>query len=192
MRIHPSACILVAGLLAACGTSSRTSVPNDRPPDLPPEILATTTGAEVRISNPERGVEREMRASPEVVWNALLETYRDFGFEPDIIDTRGRQLGVERLTKTTVAGERADQLARCANEGAGPSAASRFRITFGFVTRVVPQGSGSVLHARVQASATPVDGSSIGRVACVSTGRLEQRILGGVALKLGLPSGGSD
>lgn len=178
--------LLVIGIVAGCGTSSGPRVPANQPPDLPPAVIGDGSTIEVRVSNPERGVAHELPFSANEVWQALTDVYSDYDIEPDVVDPRGRQLGVERLTRSTIAGERSDNLARCGNEGAGPSAASRFRIRFEIVSRVVPEGTGAVLHTRVQASASPVDGSSIGTVACVSTGRLEQRIMQGVALKLGI------
>lgn len=176
---------IAAGTLALGCASPGPVPPNTGPPELPPAVLTSPTGAEVRFSNRDEGLTSELPVSPERAWQALVDTYADYDIEPDAVDLRGHQLGVERLTRSRLAGERAEALARCGNQGAGPSAASRFRITFAFVSRVLPDEHGSVLYTRVQASAMPVDGTSTGRVACVSTGLLENRILAGVALKLG-------
>lgn len=187
MRIAPLATMLSIGVLAACGTSTGTrAVPNDRPVELPPSVTNTGSSVEVRTSNPDRGFTMEIAVPPEQAWQALLETFNDFEFEPDGIDTRTRQIAVEGLSRSRIAGERAESLVRCGNSGAGPSAASRFRIRFSFVSRVLPDEGSSIVHTRVQASATPIDGSSIGRVGCVSTGSLEERIHTGVSVKLGI------
>lgn len=177
--------VLAPLLLAACASAS-TTVADERPSNLPPSVTRTSSGAEVRISNNDRGVIDDIPVNPAVVWDALLGVYDDFDLEPDNLDPNRRRIGISRLTKSTIAGEKSSDLARCGNQGAGPSAASRFRVTFVIQSAVVPNGRGATLQTLVQASATPVDGTSVSRVACVSTGALEKRLHEGVFTKLGI------
>jgi len=176
---------LLALLLSGCGTSN-PSIADNRPPELPPRAEVTAGGTEVRLANNEQGITRKLAAPQADVWAALTEVYKDLNLEPDVIDPRTRQIGSRRLTRSQVAGEAAQALVRCANEGSGPSGANRYRITLSIASRVDADEAGSQLRTIVTGTASRVDGSSVNRVGCFSKGVLETRILNGVALKLGL------
>jgi hypothetical protein len=176
---------LLVFLLLGCGTAS-PSIPDNRPPELPPRAESSATGTEVRLANNEQGVARKLAVPPGDVWTALTEVYQDLELEPDFVDPRTHQIGNRRLTRSQVAGEAAEALVRCASEGSGPSAANRFRITLSILSRVDAAGADSQLRTTVTGSASRVDGSSVSRVNCFSKGILEKRILDGVGLKLGI------
>lgn len=175
--------------LAACASSSGASRA-DGPAELPAELYTSARGSEVRITTDERGVSGKLEKSPDEVFRAVAAVYQELDLDPDVLDPRGRTVGASRLTRGAVAGQRPESLVRCANEGAGPSAASRMRVTFSIMTQVAPSGaSASSVKTTVRASATPVGGSSIGRVVCISLGEIERIILGRVALSLGIEPG---
>jgi len=176
---------LLALLLLGCGTSTR-SIADNRPPQLPPSAQSTAGGTEVRLANNDQGVTRKLAAPPDDVWAALTRVYEDLQLDPDMIDSRTHQIGIRKLTRSSVAGQSADALVRCGQEGSGPSGANRFRITLSIQSRVNADGEGSQLSTIVTGTASRVDGSSVNRVDCFSKGVLETRILNDVETKLGM------
>jgi hypothetical protein len=176
-------CILIVAPLLALGCAARNTPGTGGPPDAAPLIHATSTGVEVRLSNPEHGLSAPLRAAPPIVFDALISVMQDWDIDPDILDSRQRRYGANRINRSRIAGESSSDLLRCANRGAGPSAVGRLRIRLSVLSQVDPgEDGGSVLTTRVEGTATPVDGTSTSMVNCISTGKLEERIADAVRL----------
>ncbi len=170
-------------ILAACATSS--TVPDPRGPELPPAVITNPTGSDVRTAPGERGVQEEFAATAERVWAALTEVWGDLELQPDALDTRTRTIGVQRFTRSRIAGQNSGSFVRCGNEGAGPSASSRYRTSLDLRSQVHVRDDKVFVHTMLTGTASPVDGSSTSRVGCMSLGLLEQRIHDAIARKLG-------
>lgn len=175
--------ILILPALLTLGCAPRNTPGTGGPPDAAPSIHATSTGIEVRLSNPEHGLSAPLPAAPPIVFDALISVMQDWEIEPDVLDSRQRRYGANRITRSRIAGESSADLLRCANMGAGPSAVGRLRIRLSVLSQVDPgEDGGSVLTTRVEGTATPVDGTSTSMVNCISTGKLEERIANAVRM----------
>jgi hypothetical protein len=73
----------------------------------------------------------------------------------------------------------------CGESFSGP-VANNYRIYISLLSVIRPDGKGaSELETAFSAAAQNMEGSSADRIACGSTGKLEERIRKGVLLKLG-------
>jgi hypothetical protein len=132
---------------------------------------------EVRTSEAGSVAETTVGVSPGAAWRVLPQAYDSLGLGGGVLDAGELSYGNNRVTARNVAGNRTDRLFRCANEGAGPSAVNRFRIRFSISTTVTegPEGHAVLFH-EIVATGTPIEGTSSGRVICVSRGQLESAI----------------
>ena len=124
-----------------------------------------------------RAVSVGVAATPEQVWAALPGVYRELGITTDMRDDALRTLGARTFTGSRIGGKRSSDFVRCGNQGSGPSSGGMYRTRLTVISRVTAAGPGkSDLVTEVSGTATQVEGTSTGPIACASTGELEQRI----------------
>lgn len=165
--------LVFSSLLTACATTGS-------PPagaGAPGSISGTETGSLIRMGQDSRAVSVSLDASPEQVWAVLPGIYQELGITAEMRDESVRTLGTRAFTGSRIDGRRTTDFVRCGNQGSGPSSGAMFRTRLTIVTRVIATGDGKTeLVTEVGGTATPVEGTSTGPVACASTGDLEQRI----------------
>ena len=143
----------------------------------PGSISGTETGGVIRMGQDSRAVSVALAASPDQVWAALPGVYRELGIQAEMRDDATRSIGTRGFTGGRIGGKRTMDYVRCGNQGSGPSSGGMFRTRLTIVTRVMAASGGKTeLVTEVGGTATPVEGTSTGVVACASTGDLEQRI----------------
>lgn len=174
-----AAAVLLAALAPAAVRAQTTAS------DLPPIMDNSGTGElDMRATPTIRIAEGRFVASADSVWAVLPEVLRELGIEPQIDPSRERTIGNARITGARVAGERTGRFMTCGNDGGGPAAAGQFRIRLNLVTQVRPDGTGSRTYTRLVGNAASVQGSGSSVVGCVTTGRLEQKIVDGINARL--------
>lgn len=140
------------------------------------------TGAEVRLSETGSVSDATLRISPEAAWQVLPLAYDTLGLGGGVIDAQGRSFGNPSVTGRTLLGSRTDSFFRCANQGTAASSVNRFRIEFSIATTVTGTPDGQArLTTNIAAMGTPWEGTSSGRILCVSKGTLEGAIRDQVA-----------
>jgi len=158
-------------LLAACATTS--AAPSDEPN---PSITETSTTTFVRLRDPGEPVSDRIEASAERVWQLVPDVYRELQLSARIMNADAMEYGNERISGTRVHGQPLERYFRC-GASAGPASAGGLRVQFRIVTKVAAAGAASSeLITRINASATPLEGTSTARFLCASTGALEEEI----------------
>jgi hypothetical protein len=129
------------------------------------------------MGSDSRAVSVSLAASPDQVWAALPGVYQQLGIQAEMREDAARTLGTRAFTGSRIDGKRATDFVRCGNQGSGPSSGGMYRTRLMIVTRVIAIPDGKTdLVTEVGGTATPVEGTSTGQIACASTGDLEQRI----------------
>jgi len=175
-------------LLAIAGTASCAS--SGSAPDTglgtPSEriIAADNTGAFRTTVTPNAKV--IIQAAPSRVFEAVRVAYTDLGVPITTADAATGRLGNTNFTKTrTFGNEPLSTYLNCGDTIAGP-AADTYRVYISLLSAVRPDGlGGSELETAITAEARNMEGTTADRVACGTTGRLEERIQKLVQQKLG-------
>jgi hypothetical protein len=140
-------------------------------------VTDTETGGLIRLSEDSRSVSVSLDAPPAKVWSVLPAVYRRLSIPLESVDETSMTIGTRSFTQSRLDGRRTLEWARCGNQGAGPSSGGMMRTRFTILTVVRPaSGDRTDLQSTFTGTATPVEGTSTGPVACVSTGDFEQRI----------------
>lgn len=172
---------LVLAVLAACGptvyTPGTTSEPN-------PRIVETASGYEVHVRNDNLAMSQAVDAPLDRVWAMLPEVFQELGITAGVLDPETHAFGNQGVNVSRVGGERVEAYVRCGNEGAGPSAANRYRTRLSVVTSLQGAGSRTVVSTLVGGTGTTMEGTSTERIGCVSNGRLEARIAALISQRL--------
>ncbi|HEX2091150.1 MAG TPA: hypothetical protein VHG28_02065 [Longimicrobiaceae bacterium] len=181
-----SPAVLLALLAASCAPPSPSTGTAPRGPT--PILEETSTGLSYRLNNDTEAVVYRVDAPVDHVWALLPEVYRELGIPEGTRDPAARVYGNRRAPVARVGGERVSAFLRCGNEeGAGPSAVTRFRVHLAALTSLEPVGDRTRVTTEVAGSATPIEGTSTGPVLCVSTGVLEKRIVELLTARLAAP-----
>ncbi len=160
-------------LLTGCATASSPATGAGTPGS----IAGPETGAMITMGGDSRAVSIGIAATPEQVWAVLPGIYQELGITTDTRDDALRTLGARGFTGSRIDGKRSSTFVRCGNQGSGPSSGGMYRTRLTIITRVTATGNGkSDLVTEVGGTATQVEGTSTGPIACASTGELEQRI----------------
>jgi hypothetical protein len=116
---------------------------------------------------------------------ALRAVYAELGVPPGTYDPAAGRVGNTNFYKTHKLGNEAiSAYLNCGSSLEG-SAADNDRIYISLISVVRPDGSGaSELETAFSAQAQKMDGASSDRIACGTTGRLEERIQKGVLAKV--------
>ena len=165
----------VAGALVLAGCASSPS-PTTRSPGPSASIGATETGTTFRLGEDPNAVSVSIENSPDQVWAVLPGVYRELGISSDATDAATRTVGTKAFSGSRVGPHRTTEVVTCGTQGAGPSSGGMFRTRLSILTRVESAGSGTRLSTEITGSATRVEGTSTGPIACVSTGLLEKTI----------------
>jgi hypothetical protein len=125
-------------------------------------------------------------APPNRVFDATKLVYEELGIPPGLHDpATGRVGNMDFWKQRRLANEPLSSYLNCGESFTGP-AANSYRIYISLVSMVRPDGKGgSELETAFHAQAQNMEGSSSDRIACGSTGRLEERIRKTVLLKVG-------
>lgn len=168
--------VAVTGVLLICACSSAPRGGNQ--PVQPAGIWDRgMTGAEVRLSETGSSSDATLRISPDAAWQVLPLAYDTLGLGGGVVDAQARSYGNPKVTSRTLSGARTDTFFRCANQGTAASSVNRFRIEFSIATTVSATDEGLArLTTNIAAMGTPWEGTSSGRIVCVSRGILEQAI----------------
>jgi len=176
-------CVLsVIVATASCASSPSPS------PDLMPasqrtvavddqQVYRTTVIANAKVAVP---------AAPNRVFDAVKAVYEELGIPPGTQDPATGRFGNTDFWKSRrFANEPMSTFLNCGESFTGP-VANNYRIYMSLLSVVRPDGKGgSELETAFHASAQNMEGSSGDRIACGSTGKLEERIRKGVLLKVG-------
>ena len=163
--------------LVSSGCSSATSSAGSGPGPSA-NVSETETGGFIRLNNDSKSVSVTLDAPPDKVWKVLPAVYGRLGISTEISDAFARMTGTTTFTQSRLAGKRTLDWIRCGNQGAGPSAGGMYRIRLSISsTARAGQDGKTDLVTDVSGTATRMEGTSTGAVACVSTGELEQRIV---------------
>jgi hypothetical protein len=125
-------------------------------------------------------------APPGRAFEALKVVYGELGVPPGTNDPATGRFGNTDFWKQRRLGNEAmSTFLNCGESFTGP-VANNYRIYISLLSIIRPDGKGaSELETGFSAQAQNMEGSAGDRIACGSTGRLEERIRKGVLLKLG-------
>ena len=173
--------VLAVASSASCASSgsstpSGIAMPSER-------IIATDNQGTLRTTVAPNARVR-IPAAPGRAFEALKAVYDDLGIPVSTQDPASGRIGNADFFKTRTIGNEAISLyLNCGDSFTGP-AADNYRIYISLVSVVRPNGAGaSELETALAASARNMEGTSGTRVACGSTGRLEDRIRKSLLLK---------
>ena len=170
-------------VLAGCGTGGGAGPVGAT--HLPASMEESGEQINLQLTRDERGLTAELEGGAADVWAQLPEVYGDLGIDPDVIDVAGRRYGSGTVTGLRVGSLPMHEVVRCGAQATGLQSSTRMRVTLSVVSTVEAISEGhSLLRTRITGSGSRIDGTSTGAIACVSTGRLEQRIAGLVRLAL--------
>jgi hypothetical protein len=124
-------------------------------------------------------------AAPSRVFDALKSVYEELGVPPGTHDPSTGRIGNTDFWKTRrFAGQPISEFLNCGESLTG-TVANNYRIYISLLSVVRPDGKGaSEVETAFRAQAQNMEGTSSDRVACGSTGKLEERIRKGVLLKV--------
>ena len=176
--------VLLIASATACASSSH--VPDVSPPSQ--RTVAVDDQQVYRTSvmaNPKAAIP----AAPSRVFDALKGVYEGLGVPPGTHDPSTGRIGNADFWKSRqFAGEPISAFLNCGESLTG-TVANNYRIYMSLLSVVRPDGKGaSEVETAFRAQAQNMEGTSSDRIACGSTGKLEERIRKTLLLKLS-PSG---
>ncbi len=171
--------------------ASATACASSHVPDIAPPSQRTVAVDDQQVyrtsvmANPKAAVP----AAPSRVFDALKSVYEELGVPPGTHDPSTGRIGNTDFWKTRkFAGESISSFLNCGESLTG-TVANNYRIYMSLLSIVRPDGKGaSEVETAFRAQAQNMEGTSADRIACGSTGKLEERIRKSVLLKLA-PSG---
>lgn len=173
--------LLVAGA-AACASSGSSG------PDvsLPSQRTVAVDDQQVYRTSVLANAKAPVPAAPNRTFDAVKSVYEELGIPPGTHDPSTGRFGNTNFWKQRrFANEAISSFLNCGESFTGP-VANNYRIYMSLISMVRPDGKGgSELETAFSAQAQNMEGSSGDRIACGSTGRLEERIRKGVLLKVG-------
>ena len=182
--MHRSCVLLMVGGLAGCASSGShgpdVSLPSQRTVAVDDSrVYRTTVSANSKAPVP---------AAPSRTFDAVKAVYEELGIPPGTHDpATGRFGNADFWKQRRLANEAMSTYLNCGESFTGP-VANNYRIYMSLLSMVRPDGKGgSELETAFSAQAQNMEGSSGDRIACGSTGKLEERIRKGVLLKVGAP-----
>ena len=127
-----------------------------------------------------------LSATPDQVWTALNQVYAGLGVEVATLDRGSGRIGNAKFYRSRrMAGESISAFLNCGDTFSGP-AANVHRIHMSLISTVRPGAGGKTeLETAFNAEAQSMEGASSDRLACGTTGVLEERIRKAVEARLG-------
>lgn len=164
--------VLLLGWATACGHAT----PAGGPASEAPTIITGPRDAPTILLGREGATPTGILPAPiDRVWDALPVAYQTLDIPVQVREPGERALGTRRFTGRRLGGRATEDLVRCGNQGAGPSAVGRYRILLSIVTTLRAESPDrTALTTEVEGVAEPIEGTSRSRVRCVSTGEVEQ------------------
>ncbi|HTK51080.1 MAG TPA: hypothetical protein VL308_04275 [Gemmatimonadaceae bacterium] len=178
---------LVLALGSSCASSGSSPDPGIAPPT--ERVVAADNHGVLRTTVPANA-KAHIPASPSRVFDALKSVYEELGVPPAISDPATGRFGNGDFWKTGKLGAQAlSMYLNCGDSMMGP-AADNYRVYIALVSQAHPDGKGETdLETSFVAQARNMEGTTSDRVACGSTGRLEERIQKRVIEKLNASNG---
>lgn len=186
--MHRPALALLALALSACagttaGTSPTRSTTSVSMPAGGPQGSVGTGSVSVTTHADAGPSVAELTVSADAAFQALPQVYQDLGIPMGTQDPAQRLFGNRKVQVSRRLGRQPlSRVVNCGNTAFGAPVADSYRVQLSIVSTVRPEGSGSRLETRVEASAAQ-PGVSGAPVACASTGWLEERIATGVRVR---------
>ncbi|HVB32290.1 MAG TPA: hypothetical protein VNE60_12240 [Gemmatimonadaceae bacterium] len=171
----------VIGALAAAGCGSGSApAPMQRPVLVDDQVYTTSTMP---------ASESDFDAPPAKVWAALHKAYPAVGIEITVDDPTGHRVGNTNFWKSGyLNGQPIAHFADCGFNMQGPRA-NNTRVYFSVLTTLTTLTARDAGHTRLATSVHPVSldvaGGATDRLACGSTGALEQLLYAAVRRELG-------
>lgn len=162
--------ILCLAAVAGCASAAPSSA------GAPASTHATESGVLVRLNQESQAVSVSIDAPAAKVWSVLPRVFEQIGVKPEFVDAASMTIGTRSFTASRLDGKRTSDAVRCGNQGSGPSSGAMVRTKLSITTRVVAIQGRTEILSEVKGTATPVEGTSTGAVACASTGLVELRI----------------
>jgi hypothetical protein len=178
----------VSLLLSLAGTASCSPAPRAEV-GLPTERTVAVDDKNVYRTTVLPNAKAPIAAAPSRAFEAVKTVYGELGIPPGTNDPATGRFGNTDFWKTRRLGNEAlSGYLNCGESFTGPIA-NNYRIYISLISIVRPDGKGaSELETAFSAQAQNMDGTSADRIACGSTGRLEERIRKTVLLKVGAES----
>jgi hypothetical protein len=169
----------VAGT-ASCAATPRTDL------GLPTERTVAVDDQNIYRTTTLPNSKAPIPAAPSRTFDAVKLVYEELGIPPGTHDpSTGRFGNTDFWKQRRLGNEAMSTYLSCGESFTGP-AANNYRIYISLMSMVRPDGKGgSELETAFSAHAQNMEGSSADRIACGSTGRLEERIRKSVLLKVG-------
>ena len=163
---------LVLALATACASSGSSPDPGIAPPT--ERVVAADTHGAYRTTVPPNA-KAHLPVSPSRVFDALKSVYEELGVPPAINDPATGRFGNTDFWKTRKLGTEPISLyLNCGESIMGP-AADNYRIYISVISQVHPDWKGETdLETSFTAQARNMEGTTSDRVACGTTGRLEE------------------
>jgi hypothetical protein len=169
MKYFPRPAVTVFGLLFSVFSAREASAQvRVKLPAWPEFVLLDTLRQDHKVSAP-----------PEMVYQAVLQAYKDLGIPPGNTDGKSGIVGSERFERMrTLAGAPMSLSFSCGEGAVGPNA-DFFRLTIAIVTWVQPRDEGkfTTLGIAVAAAAQDITGPRRNPRECGSLGRVETKLL---------------
>jgi hypothetical protein len=174
--------LLVIAATTSCASSgsTRTGIA------APTERVVATDGENIYRTTVRANPKVALPVAPSRAFEALKAAYTELGIPQVVSDPATGQVGNTSFVKSRqLADQPISTYLDCGDSLTGP-AADIYRIYMSLTSVIRPSGNGtSELETSFKASGQNMSGAAAERVACTSTGRLEERIQRMVLLKTG-------
>ena len=179
-----SACLVL--LITSATACASSHVPDIAPPS---QRTVAVDDQQVYRTSVMANPKAIIPAAPSRVFDALKAVYEELGVPPGTHDPSTGRVGNTDFWKSRkFAGESISAFLNCGESLTG-TVANNYRIYMSLLSVVRPDGKGaSEVETAFHAQAQNMEGTSSDRIACGSTGKLEERIRKAVLLKIS-PSG---
>lgn len=186
---------VAAALTAACTGACTSAIANPERAPSPPAtrnvdapVLVEAPASSTLLKLTTTGappVETRIRASAPNAFAVLALAYESVGVPHTAADTAARTVGAVNVRlPSNVGGAPLARYVSCGSGSVAEGGMSEMRVRATLLSRVTPEGSGSVLSSQLVATGEHLTGYS-GTVPCRSTGRLEQAVARAVRDALG-------
>jgi hypothetical protein len=159
---------IAALFVIACASATGTVPTSDR-------VIATSETNTIRATDRTAQQTVHVNARPDSVFAVLPVVYSQLGVNIKLSDPSTGEIGNRDFNKYyRLGGVTLDQYVGCGMTSTGPGANS-YRVTMSLVSLVTRDATGSTVTTRLDAHAEDPS-SSKGRISCLTTGALEERV----------------
>jgi len=180
---RPCLALLVAATAACASSGGAPSVA------LPTERTVAVDDNNVYRTTVLPNAKVPVPAAPNRVFEAVKAVYEELGVPPGTNDpATGRFGNIDFWKQRRFANEALSMYLNCGDSFTGP-VANNYRIYMSLISIVRPDGKGgSEVETAFTAQAQNMEGTAGDRIACGTSGRLEERIRRSILLKIGTPA----